>query len=298
MNIAKDQLGNDFRQRFVFDQLDIRGCVVSLQDVCQAVQATHHYPQNLAILLNQFTLAASLLRDSVKIDGSLTIQLRTAGAVSLIMADCMADRQVRAIAEYDQQQLAASDPLALNQLGEGAVLAITISPEQGERYQSIVPIEHPSLEQCLADYFARSEQLPSSFKLCADQHRGFGLALHALPAEKVKDKNDAAEHFSRISYLLDTLETDEALSLTAAEVLTRLFHEESCRLFDAYDVEFGCVCSAQKSLEAIRSLGKEEVEALIAEQRADGLDRLFVDCHFCFQRYEFEFPELETLFSQ
>ena len=46
------------------------------------------------------------------------------------MADCMADRRVRAIAEYDPEQLIAADSLMLNQLGDGAVLAITISPEE------------------------------------------------------------------------------------------------------------------------------------------------------------------------
>jgi len=79
----------DFRQRFVFDDLDMRGCIVRLDQTCEAIQSTHHYPPNLAKTLNQFALAATLLRDSIKIDGSLTIQLRTPGAIKLIMADCL-----------------------------------------------------------------------------------------------------------------------------------------------------------------------------------------------------------------
>ena len=61
----------DIRQRFVFDELDARGCIVRLSETCDAIQNTHHYPSNLAKLLNQFALAATLLRDSVKIDGCL-----------------------------------------------------------------------------------------------------------------------------------------------------------------------------------------------------------------------------------
>jgi len=203
---------NDFRQRFVFDDLDVRGCVVRLNETSQAIQATHHYPNNLAKLLNEFALAATLLRDSIKIDGSLTIQLRTQGAISLIMADCMADRRVRAIAEYVSEDLAANDNLALNKLGEGAVLAITISPTDGERYQSIVPIENATLDKCLADYFQRSEQ-------------------------------------------------------------------------------------AEKSLDAVRSLGLDEIDALIDEQKDEGKEQLVIDCHFCFQRYEFDFEQIRGLFS-
>ncbi len=285
----------DYRQRFVFDELDARGCVVRLDETIAAIQATHHYPDNLAQVLNQFALAATLLRDSVKINGSLTIQLRTNGAISLLMADCMADRRVRAIAEYDQEALAPNDPILLNSFGDGAVLAITISPEEGERYQSIVPIEHESLEQCLADYFQRSEQLPSQFSFHSTKDSALGIALHALPSEKVKDPALTSEHFVRLTTLLNTLTEQEALSLSSDELLTRIFHEESCRVFDVHKVEFGCLCSAQKSLEAVQALGEADVQQLIQEQKAEGNQSLIIDCHFCFQRYEFDFNELQNL---
>ena len=287
----------DFRQRFVFDELDARGCIVRLSKTCEEIQSTHHYPANLANVLNQFALAATLLRDSIKIDGSLTIQLRTKGAIKLIMADCMSDRRVRAIAEYEQDELAPNDAFHLDQLGNGAVLAITISPDDGERYQSIVPIEHATLAECLGDYFKRSEQLPSNFVFYADEQSAVGIVLHALPAQKVTNKADSDANFERLQVLLKTLTHDEALNLSSTELLTRLFHEESCRLFDAHDVEFGCICSASKSLDAIKSLGEEDVAALIAEQQEQGEENLVVDCHFCFQRYEFEFDALSALFN-
>ena len=282
----------DFRQRFVFDELDVRGCIVRLDDTCQSIQTTHHYPDNLARVLNQFALAAALLRDSVKFEGSLTIQLRTEGSIKLVMADCLADRKIRAIAEYDQEKLAPNHAINLSDLGSKAILAITISPEDGERYQSIVPIEHATLSECLRDYFERSEQLPSTFNFFADSKNALGIALHALPAQKVSDKKETENSFERLNVLLKSLTEEEALTLSSEEVLTRLFHEESCRLFDAYQVEFGCVCSRQKSSDAIQSLGKEEILNLIKTEQNDGKENLIVDCHFCFQRYEFEFDEL------
>jgi len=289
---------SDFRQRFVFDNLDVRGCVARLEESCEAIQSTHHYPKNLARLLNEFALAATLLRDSIKFDGSLTIQLRTQGSISLIMADCMADRRVRAIAEYNNEALAADESMALNGFGNGAVLAITITPDEGERYQSIVPIENASLADCLADYFKRSEQLPSLFAFHSHEDKALGIALHALPQAKVTDTALANAHFERLQALLATLTTDEAISLNAPDILTRLFHEESCRLFDAHTVEFGCVCSAEKSLEAVRALGADDVNSLIAEQISEGNDQLVIDCHFCFQRYEFDFEQLRNLFME
>ncbi|MFT6407491.1 MAG: molecular chaperone Hsp33 [Arenicella sp.] len=288
---------SDIRQRFVFDELDARGCIVRLSETCEAIQTTHHYPANLAKLLNEFALAATLLRDSIKIDGSLTIQLRTDGAIKLIMADCLSDRRVRAISEYDSEQLPANQDIALDDLGSGATLAITISPDQGERYQSIVPIEHASLGECLEDYFRRSEQLPSLFCLLSGQQQAVGISVHALPREKVEDKIAASEHFARIKMLLNTLSAEEAFDLPAEQTLTRLFHDESCRLFESHSVEFGCICSSEKSLIAVKSLGKEDIKELVREQQEQGNQGLVVDCHFCFQRYEFSFEHINELFA-
>lgn len=288
---------SDFRQRFVFDELDVRGCIVRLDKTSQTIQDTHHYPPHLAQTLNEFALAATLLRDSIKVPGSVTIQLRTPGAISLMMADCMADRRVRAIAEYTSENLAPDAAIRLDEMGAGSTLAITITPEEGERYQSIVPIEHATLSLCLEDYFARSEQLPSLFQFFTDGRVALGIALHALPPEKVRDAAVTADHFSRLKMLLSSLTQDEALSLPSAEILRRLFHEEACRLFDAHSVEFGCVCSAQKSLDAVAALGEEDVRALIQEQQDAGHQALVVDCHFCFQRYELDFNDITNLFS-
>ncbi len=290
-------INTDTRQRFVFDNLDARGCIVRLSETCEAIQATHHYPANLASLLNEFALAAALLRDSIKIDGSLTIQLRTEGAIKLIMADCMSDRRIRAISEYDSESLAPNDSLELNVLGKRAMLAITISPDEGDRYQSIVPIEHATLSDCLEDYFRRSEQLPSLFRLLTDQRCAVGISIHALPQEKIRDSGAAVDHFDRIKVLLDTLEVNEAFNLRSEQILTRLFHQESCRLFEVNEVEFGCICSSEKSLDAVRGLGQEDVEQLIEEQKVQGNNNLIVDCHFCFQRYEYSFEQVNRLFA-
>ena len=288
---------NDFTQRFVFDRLDARGCYVRLHDTLEGIQATHHYPDHLAETLNEFSLAAVLLRDSIKVAGSVTIQLRTPGAISLIMADCMADSKVRAISEYRSDQLAADSTLALNALGKDAVLAITITPLEGERYQSIVPIERATLSECLEDYFQRSEQLPTLFSLYASRQAGVGIAIHALPNQFEESTQANKDSIERLAMLLKTLESDEALNTDSELLLSRLFHQESCRLFDQKPVGFGCVCSREKSLDALRSLGPGQVSELIIEQQAEGEDKLIVDCHFCFQRYQFEFDQLQTLFD-
>jgi molecular chaperone Hsp33 len=290
------EYNEDYVQRFVFDDLDARGCIVRLETTCEEIQATHHYTKELGYLLNQFAVAAVLLRDSLKVQADITIQLRTPDAISLLMADCQSDYKVRAICEYEQSKIVSGKPVRFDEFSKGSTLTITITPKEGERYQGIVPIEQASFTKCLEDYFARSEQLPTWFNFFANSDIALGIAIHALPSEKVKDSEQTQEYFERLQMLLNTLSEEEALSLSANEILTRLFHEESCRLFDAKPVKFGCVCSAQKSLDAIKSLGEQEVAELVEEQKEQGASTVVVDCHFCFQRYEFEFDQIKALF--
>lgn len=286
---------HDLKQRFVFDSTDVRGCYARLDESIKTIQATHYYPKGLASIINQFTIAAVLLKDSIKSDGSLTIQMRTQGDIGLLMADCANDGSVRAICEYEHAAM-LPDEIALNRL-PNAVLAVTITPDEGDRYQSIIPVERDSLALCLEDYFERSEQLPSRFHFLATPEKVVGFSLHALPADKIKDAALSEQRFDHLSVLLKSMTLDEALVDSSETALTKLFHEEECRLFDLKPLQFGCECSDERSLNALRALGADELTALVKEHKADDKDAITIDCHFCFQRYTVSFEQANSLFS-
>lgn len=287
----------DIVRRFSFEELDARGCYVNLQATIQDIQATHHYPPALAKLLNEFAVSAVLLRDSVKLDGSLTIQYRaganSTGGVRMIIADCSYDYGVRAICEFDTQKLPTVDQLDLREIGTDATLTITISPKTGKRYQGVVAIDAATLSACLQDYFLRSEQLPSRFEIMAETDSVVGISIHALPEQDSEIVATLKDDWNRLNILMDTLTDEELRELDVETVLTRLFHEENCRLHEQKSVRFFCDCSRERSAGAIKSLGKAEVESLMQEQ-----DRVVIDCHFCFQRYEFDQQDLQGLIAE
>ena len=290
------KIQQDIAQRFSFDELDARGCYVNLNETVSDIQATHHYPKPLAKLLNEFAVSAVILRDSVKLNGSLTIQYRAShdsAPVKMIIADCSSEYGVRAVCEFDAESLPAnSDDLDLITLGTEATLTITISPEEGKRYQGIVAIESPRLTDCLQDYFLRSEQLPSRFEIIAAENSAVGLSIHAMPEQDSEIVATLKDDWQRLNFLLDTLTQDELQLLDSSTLLTRLFHEEQCRLHDAKAIQFACDCSRDRSAGAIRSLGKAEIQSLMAEQEV-----VSIDCHFCFQRYEFDQQALAELLT-
>ena len=286
---------NDIAQRFSFDELDARGCYVNLRESIADIQATHHYPKPLAKLLNEFAVSSVLLRDSVKISGSLSIQYRAgnhpSSPVKMIIADCSSQYGVRAVCEFDAECFPVNiDTIDLKSLGADATLTITISPDEGNRYQGIVAIDSASLTDCLQDYFLRSEQLPSRFEITANENYAVGMSIHAMPEQDSEIVATLKDDWRRLNFLVDTVTEEELQNLDTQTLLTRLFHEEECRLHTPKNVQFTCDCSRERSASAIQSLGEQEIRALISEQ-----ELVTIDCNFCFQRYEFDHKALAEL---
>lgn len=129
----------DFTQRFIFDERDVRGEWVSLDDSYAAVLARHEYPQPVQALLGELMAATALLVGALKFDGLLILQARSAGPIPLLMVECSGDRDIRGMARYEADQIPAN--ATLSQLMPDGHLTLTIDPVKGQRYQGTVDLD-------------------------------------------------------------------------------------------------------------------------------------------------------------
>lgn len=281
---------SDFSQRFLFDDSDIRGELVGLTDSYSHVLAKHAYPQPVAQLLGELLAAASLLIGTLKFEGLLILQARSSGAVPLLMVECSSEGELRGIARYNAEQIGAD--ASLRELMPDGVLAITVDPKSGQRYQGIVDLEGDTLADCLTNYFNTSEQLSTRFWLSADGQRARGLLLQQLPADRLKDDDEREASWQHALALADTVKTEELLGLDNETLLHRLYHQEALRLFDPRALQFRCSCSRERSSRALVSLGQEDAEALVQEHGGS----VEIDCQFCNERYLFDAADVLQLF--
>lgn len=282
---------SDFSQRFMFDDSDVRGELVSLGESYAHVLAKHPYPEPVAQLLGELLAAAALLVGTMKFDGLLVLQARSSGAVPLLMVECSSNRELRGIARYHEEQITAD--AGLRELMPEGVLTLIVDPTKGQRYQGIVGLDGINLSECLSDYFATSEQLPTRFWLNADGRRARGLLLQQLPAERLTDPEDRAASWQHVTVLADTLSAEEQLGLDNPTLLHRLYHEETLRLFDPQPLQFKCSCSRDRSANALVSLGEPDAEALLVESGGS----IVIDCQFCNERYAFDAADVAQLFA-
>jgi len=280
----------DQTTRLLFENTPIRGELTQLSLAYQEVLSKHSYPAAVKVLLGEFMAAAALLSDTIKFEGTLSLQVRGTGQVRTLMAECRNNRDLRAIAQYNDD----FDPSGAI-LGEGQ-MGITIEPDKGHRYQGIVTIndQELSLSAVLEDYFQKSEQIRTKIWLYANGHTATGFMLQAMPESASVSSLDMTngEDWERVVHLASTLTEEEALTLSAQTLLHRLYHEETVRLFEPRPLRFKCTCSEQRSANAIITLGKTDAIELAREK-----GHIEIDCHFCRQHYAFNADDVEALFS-
>ena len=285
MRLVNDLTVNEI-QRFSFDNTNVRGEHVVLNSAYQEIIKRKNYPLGIETLLGEFVAAIALLRDIIKIDGVLSIQAKGNDYLSMVMAECDEQQNLRGIAQWDEQN-SVPDTIPLKEVLKDGYLLITISPRNGQRYQGIVEIVGDTLAECLEQYFYQSEQLPSRVWLAANGAQCAGLFLQRLPAEQAEEGDE--DGWERFTHLASTVKDEELLSLDTETLLHCLYHEEEVRLYETKTMQFGCSCSRQRTLEAVLSIGKEEVRELLIEQGA-----IQVDCQFCAEQYRFTAEDLAT----
>ena len=91
----------DTLHRFLFEQAPIRGEIVRLDAVWQSVLARHDYPEILRNMMGELCAAAALLAATLKLKGSLILQIHGTGAVKLLVVECTGDLEMRATAKWE-----------------------------------------------------------------------------------------------------------------------------------------------------------------------------------------------------
>lgn len=277
-------MSSDFVVRFLLEELDIRGAFVRLEDVWRSLQARRDYCGTVRDLLGEMTATAVLVAGNLKQPGRLTFQLQGHGPIRMLVIDCTDELHLRGMA----QAAAEVAPASVSQLfGDGRLTLILQNESAREPYQSLVPVAGDSIAQVFEHYLAQSEQQPARLWLATEEQYACGLFLQKLPGADARD----ADGWSRIELLAGTVTPEELRSLPAETLLGRLFPEEAVRLFKPKPVVYDCPEDRDKVGEMLRSLGRAEVESILAEQ-----GEIVVHDDICNHEYRFDAADLDELF--
>jgi molecular chaperone Hsp33 len=301
---------------FQLDASDIRGRVARLDGVLDGILKQHDYPAPVEALVAEMALLTALIGQTVKLRWKLQLQVQSNGPVRMIATDYYGPAEegeparIRAYASYDAARLTDGTPF--DQIGTGYFAIMIDQGRDMAPYQGITPLAGGSLASCAEAYFAQSEQLPTRFALSfgksterggQEYWRAGGVMLQHMPkaspfakgveatgedgllhARDLVDGEDG-ENWNRANLLLDTVEELELVGPRVAptDLLVRLFHEESPRVFDAQPVRFGCTCSEDRVRQSLSIYSAKDIRTMTTDE-----GRVTADCQFCGAHYDLD----------
>jgi molecular chaperone Hsp33 len=285
-HINFETMQTDYVQRFLFENLDIRGRLVCLTGAWQRMLDGRGYPGDIVSLLGHTTALNTLLGANQKGAGRVTLQVQGTGPVKLLVADCTAELRIRGMAHYEREDMPQDSERSL--LGDGRLSVTLEDMRSGKFYQSLVPLEGETLEQIFTHYLSQSEQLPAYLRLYADGGALAGLLLEKLPNADTRDPDG----WSRVTHFANTLTLEETRERQPYDLLTRVFPEELMRVFRLYAVEYHCPYDEDKVKDMLRGLGRQEVESILAEQ-----GEVVIRNEMCNHEYRFNAVAIARLFA-
>lgn len=275
---------NNYLQRFLLEDLDIRGAIVRLDSVWQQMLEGRNYPVPVIQILGEITATTLLFGSNLKQRGRLTTQLSGNGPVSMLVIDCNENLHIRGMAKCAQTVEPAPLP---DLLGHGQLVLSLDMESMRDTYQSIVPLEGDSIAEIFEHYLKQSEQLDSRLFLAASVDATVGIYLQKLPTAELRDPDG----WMRIEALAATLKDKELFALQSEELLRKLFNEETVRIFDSQPVDYGCQEDWEKVHAMLRALGREEVDSILQE-----FGEVIINDDICNREYRFDMLAIEAVF--
>ena len=275
----------DYSRRFTLDNLDIRGQVVRLSASWRDLINARNYPDYVTSYLGEIACVSVLVGAGLKHAGRVTLQIQGSAAAKLAVVDCTHDLGIRGMASF---AVTAGRSSFAEWVAGGRVALTVAHADNGQMYQSIVPVSGISVAECFEHYFDQSEQLPTHLWLAANAEGAGALLLQKLPKADEKD----ADGWARVEQLAASVTASELVGLDAEVLLTRLFHEDDVRLFEPKLVHSDCRRDEEKVKTMLRSLGRAELDATLAE-----LGEIIVNDDMCNEEYRFDHAAVAELFN-
>ena len=238
--------------------------------------------------LGRLLMAASMMGDMLKEEkGSVTLRVRGGGPLGTLTAVSDSEGNVRG---YVQNPAVDVPRKAHAKLDVGAAVGsdgeLTVIKDMGmkEPYVGSVQLVGGEIAEDIAAYYVESEQIPTACALgvliAPDQsvQVAGGYLIQLMPGADEAVISAVERGIAQVGAVTAALDRgDDAL-----ELLRQVLSDFELEILETAPVEYRCYCSRERVSRALISMGRDELEKLIAEQHGAELT-----CQFCDRVYQF-----------
>lgn len=274
----------------------IRVYVAITTDTVSRAQKIHGtFPTATAALGRTLTMGAIIGAGLKNAEDSATIHFKGDGPLGSMVVVCDNLPSVRGYVTNPQTDIPRKKNGKLDVGGSVGKGYLSVIKDMGmkEPYAGQVPIVTGEIAEDMTYYFAVSEQIPTAIGLGVLVNPDMsvkcsgGFMLQLMPEateEAAAALEDKVKKLPPVTDMIESGMSAEDILLAVADGFDMLIDNHS--LTPRYE----CKCSKERMEKALISIGREELEALIAEQGEAELT-----CQFCDNRYLFDKNALEEL---
>lgn len=276
----------------------VKAAAITGRDLVERARNIHTLLPVATAALGRTLMAASLMGDAMKIDGSsLTLQIKGGGPLGTILAVSDEAGNVRGYVQNPHVELMEKAPGKLDvgrAVGETGSLTVIKDLGMKEPYVGTIDLLSGEIADDIAAYFVESEQIPTACALGVlvgtDQSvtSAGGYLIQLLPGagEDIITKIEAGvQRVGSVSHALEG-------GLDGAGLLRAVLSGFDLEILETHPVEYRCYCSRDRVTRALISMGRKELSSLIQEQGQAELT-----CQFCDQIYRYSKEDLEEILA-
>ncbi|KXL52396.1 33 kDa chaperonin [Anaerotignum neopropionicum] len=276
----------------------IRAFAATTGELVQHARAVHHTSPVASAALGRMLTAAAMMGSMLKGEKDLvTLQIRGLGPLKGAVVTSDSHARVKGYVFNPNVEIPSKYPGKLDvsgAIGEG-YMSVIKDIGLKEPYAGRIQLVSGEIAEDLTYYYAQSEQTPSAVGLgvlvdtdtsirCAG-----GFIIQLLPDATEDVISTLEKRLNAIPYFTDLLDMGQ----TPEGILGMILEGLDMKILDKVPTEFYCNCTKERVEKALISMGKDELEKIISEDKKANLH-----CHFCAKEYDYSEEELQRLLEE
>lgn len=273
----------------------IRAFAITSKELVETARRRHNMSPVITAALGRLLSGAVMMGAMMKGEKDLlTIQIQGSGPAKALTVTADSRGNVKGYPAVPDVILPPNDKGKLDVGGALGIGVMSVIKDLGmkEPYVGQIELKTGEIADDLTYYFATSEQIPSSVGLgvlmdknnTVKQAGGFIIQLMPFTDEETVEKLERQiAGLKSVTALLEEGHTPEML-------LKSVLGDIPFEVTDTVEAKFHCGCSKERIAKSLATLGKKDLDEMIA-----GGEGIEVKCHFCNTDYKFGTEELKEI---